>query len=272
MLMKTLTEMSGAVMRIGLLCIVSVLLFTAPVTAEDASRFEVEGLRYERLRYLDQPYDVVWVDLEKVTLELFWQDEQDVAFEHFTGLKKHLQTQGRELLFATNSGIYGKDGMPLGLHIAKGVMLQRLNRGKGGNGNFYLKPNGVFFIDDGIARMLEREAYAAAAPTPELAVQSGPMLINAGERHPRFVEGSESTHIRNGVGIVDETTIVFALSLYPVNFWDFSTFFLEEAGCSDALYLDGNLSSMYVSFADRQPRGGPFVGMIGVTRALEDDE
>ena len=70
------------------------------------------------------------------------------------------------------------------------------------------------------------------------------VLIN-GEYHPKFRKGSENIHIRNGVGILPNGQLIFAISKERINFYDFATFF-KEKGCENALYLDGFVSRLYL--------------------------
>jgi uncharacterized protein YigE (DUF2233 family) len=220
-------------------------------------------------RHVD--YDVIHVDLRKVDLRLFWKDEQGEALQTFKALKAHLEQQGLRALFAINSGIYARDYTPLGLHIEGGVALEPLNRKRGG-GNFFLKPNGVFYVDDSGGHIAETEVFAERDPNAKLAVQSGPLLLNDGDIHPVFEPGSDSRHIRNGVGSKDAHHIVFAITHFPVNLHDFASFFKEELQCSDALYLDGAISGMYAPDCGRNDNGGEYVGMLAIVEEVTAEE
>jgi len=46
-----------------------------------------------------------------------------------------------------NAGMYGEDGRPIGLYVEQGERQRRINLRDGG-GNFHLKPNGVFWVDE----------------------------------------------------------------------------------------------------------------------------
>lgn len=223
------------------------------------------GMRAERIADGPAFYDVVWIDLKQQHLDLYWKDPDAKAFENFAALSKHLAAEHRELVFATNAGIYARDLTPLGLHVAEGVTHQPLNRGKGGRGNFFLKPNGVFYLDDKGPHILTVDAYAEQSPTPSLAVQSGPMLVIDGALHPKFVADSESRYLRNGVGVLAENEVVFVLSNRPVNFYTFASFFRDHLGCKNALYLDGSLSDFYLPALRRVPPGHEFVGIFAVS-------
>lgn len=226
------------------------------------------GMRAERMAEGPAFYDVVWVELKQQALELHWKNPAGEAFENFAALESHLNAQGRSLVFATNAGIYARDLTPLGLHVAGGDTHRTLNQGKGGRGNFFLKPTGVFFWDERGAHIVTVEAYAAATVQPRLAVQSGPLLVIEGALHPKFVADSDSRYIRNGVGIVSPDEVVFVLSNRPVNFHTFASFFRDRLGCEDALYLDGTLSDFYLPALRRLPKGKEFVGIFAVTQPL----
>lgn len=242
-------------------------LLALPASVAAAGPDLPPGIRAERVADGAVFYDVVHVDVAAQPLRLFWQDAEGSAYGNFHRLRDDLRRQGQDLLFATNAGIYGKDLRPLGLHVADGVELRPLNRGRGG-GNFFLAPNGVFAIADGVARVLAADAYAGMGLAPRLAVQSGPMLLMGGALHPRFLVDSDSRHIRNGVGVLSPAEVVFVLSNRPVNFHTFATFFRDRLGCADALYLDGSLSEFYLPALDRNRRGRDFVGILAVTAPL----
>lgn len=218
------------------------------------------------------PYDVVRIDPARTRIGLYWKNENGERFQNFSRLKAHLEASGKRLLFAMNSGIYAEDYTPLGLHIENGNTLRRLNRGKAGGGNFSLKPNGVFFIEQGKARILETGEYDKAEVQPELAVQSGPLLVQRGKIHPRFRKESESLYIRNGVGIDSEGRVVFLVVRKPVNFHTFASAFRDQLGCENALYLDGALSGLYAPCLGREDIGLNYVGILAVVEEANPEE
>ncbi|MBW7863355.1 MAG: hypothetical protein GX580_00105 [Candidatus Hydrogenedens sp.] len=225
---------------------------------------EAPGVSFETKVFKDVPHWVVRVRLDEAPLRLHWKDEKGRPLNNFLCLRDWLGEQGKSLVFATNAGIYARDNTPLGLHVEEGVEMEPLNR-KTGGGNFFLKPNGVFFVNpDGTGGVLETEEYAAKAPSPRIAVQSGPLLLRDGAIHPRFIPDSDSLYARNGVGMRSEREAVFVLTRRAVNFNDFALFFRDELGCRDALYLDGALSDMYAPALGSQSPGFAYVGMLAV--------
>lgn len=90
------------------------------------------------------------------------------------------------------------------------------------------------------------------------AVQSGPMLLIDGVRHPAFRENSVNKLHRNGVGVDAKGLLVFAITDKDqwVNLWDFAGLFLK-LGCRQALFLDGDISKMICN-PDKPEPSNPF--------------
>jgi len=172
---------------------------------------------------------------------------------------------------ATNAGIFTEQLIPGGLLVSDGDELVPLNLNDGG-GNFHLMPNGVFVLygaggDGGggaSAAVVNSVDYDPAGV--EFATQSGPALLLDGEVHPEFNEGSTNLAFRSGVGVSPDGTIVYlAMSLSLTNFYDFATLFRDELGVDDALYLDGDISDLWVQMAEPGPFSGPYAGVITAT-------
>jgi uncharacterized protein YigE (DUF2233 family) len=92
------------------------------------------------------------------------------------------------------------------------------------------------------------------------------MLVHQGEltTSPVMNPKSESRRIRNGVCAPSPNTAVFAISESPVTFHEFAVYFRESLGCSEALYLDGSISSLYaprLGRADHWSAMGPIIGV-----------
>jgi uncharacterized protein YigE (DUF2233 family) len=211
------------------------------------------------------PFTVAVVDPKKDDLRLLWKDARGERFSSFDNVERWAVAQKKTLLLATNSGIFAPGFTPLGLHVESGKTLVKLNRWHGG-GNFFLKPNGVFFVDSsGRAGVSETEEFNKHPQRPRLATQSGPLLIQKGKIHPKFMRGSANRNFRNGVGATNDGMAVFALSALPVNLYDFASLFRDALGCPDALYLDGSISGMRCPQARcRQDGTANFAGILAV--------
>lgn len=161
-----------------------------------------------------------------------------------------------------NAGMYEPGYAPVGLFVSDGKQRAPLNLADG-SGNFYLKPNGVFLLSDSGAQIVEASAYPAVAAGVRLATQSGPLLLLQGKLHPKLDPDSRSRHIRNGVAICGND-VVFVISDDKVNLYDFARYFRDTLHCSDALYLDGSVSSLYAPGLRRDDNRAALGPMIGV--------
>lgn len=186
------------------------------------------------------------VNPKTAELELFWKDEEGNMLGNFEKLKNHLSQNNEKLIFAINGGMFDKNHSPVGLYIENGQMINPLNTQKQVEGNFYLQPNGVFYLlKEGKAGIQTTEAFSKMPLNDlEYATQSGPMLLVDGNINPLFQKGSKNKYIRNGVGLFPSGNLVFAISKKEMNFYDFAHHF-EELGVENALYLDGFVSKIY---------------------------
>ncbi len=208
-------------------------------------------------------FTTVRVDVRTNRLELFLRDETGRTFNRFDHLAAWLTSRNQQLLFAMNAGMYQPDFSPVGLLVEDGREISPLNVAVG-TGNFFLKPNGVFFVSASGPRIVETREYPALAHGVRLATQSGPLLLRNGVVNPVFDAASPSRLIRNGVGI-SKNIILFVISEQPINFYEFAVFFRDELQCRDALYLDGVVSSLYSAKLQRNDYRadlGPIIGVV----------
>jgi uncharacterized protein YigE (DUF2233 family) len=220
------------------------------------------------MAFEDVNYVVCEIDLRTYGILLARTDANGKPYGSLEAFDKAMIRRGTPVLLAMNAGMYHKDLSPVGLYVEDGRETTPLNLSDG-VGNFFMKPNGVFFIGrDGQAAVMESGAYAARRPDALFATQSGPMLVIGGQLHPRFEENGTSRYIRNGVGVRADGTVVLAISREPVSFGSFGRLFRDGLACPDALFLDGAISSLSNG---RQPIvGGKFpVGPILAVRARE---
>ena len=215
-------------------------------------------------QYSDDLFLTYKVDVKKQHLRLFWKDERGKRFESIENLKLWAATKNLQLDFVMNAGMYKADHSPQGLYIEKQKVLSPLDTTKA-DGNFYLKPNGVFFITTKKAAVICTTEMFRSNKEIEFATQSGPMLVIDGQIHPAFKEGSKNLNIRNGIGILPNGNAVFVLSKKEVNFYDFASYF-KSLGCKNALYLDGFVSRAYLPSQNWIQTDGDFGALFAVTR------
>jgi uncharacterized protein YigE (DUF2233 family) len=218
--------------------------------------------------HIDDPRFISYeVDPKKQDIKLYWKDEKAQVFRSIQNLKFWLDKKKRKLVFAMNAGMYKTDNSPLGLYIEDKLTLSPLNRLKAG-GNFYLKPNGVFYISSDNIPFICNTIHFKNNGKINYATQSGPMLVIEGKIHPSFKKGSSNLTIRNGVGILPDNKIVFAMSKTGINFYDFASYF-KSLGCKNALYLDGFVSRTYLPEKKWTQVDGNFGVIVGVTAAAD---
>lgn len=204
-------------------------------------------------------------DPETEDVRFYWRDSSNNIIGDLVNLVDMLKLKtGRDISMAMNGGMYNKDQSPQGLYIENGRVLSPIDTAISGYGNFYMQPNGIFYITkDKRARVSTSKDFVLSNKVL-YATQSGPMLVINGEMNDHFIKGSKNLNIRNGVGILSDGKILFAISKQEINFYDFADFFMQM-GCASALYLDGYVSGMYLPSKNYIYPGKKFGVMIAVT-------
>ena len=203
------------------------------------------------------------VNTKKQEVKLYWKDDKNQTFKSILNLKTWLDGKNKTLLFATNAGMYKTDNSSLGLFIEDRKIIAPLNT-KSATGNFYWKPNGIFYIDtENNAAICRTEKFVNNGKI-KYATQSGPMLVFEGKIHPEFKKGSINLNIRNGVGLLPNNDLVFVMSKKEVNLYDFAKYF-KDLGCTNALSFDGFVCRTYLPENNWIQTDGNFGVIVGVT-------
>ncbi len=219
----------------------------------------------------ERRFTVCTVDLAEDRLRLFLRGDGR-PFGGFRELSAWLEARGERLVFGMNAGMFHPGREPVGLLVADGEELAPLELASG-RGNFFLLPNGVFAVTEKGAVIVESSEYPKLPGKVELATQSGPLLVRHGQIHPAFDPASKSRLIRNGVGVPAPGKALFVISESPVSFYEFATFFRDQLGCPDALYLDGTVSSLHapaLGRSDARASLGPIVAVTSSDEAKPD--
>lgn len=203
---------------------------------------------------------MVSADLAVVRLKMFWKNPQGQVFSSLENLETYLGKN--KMLAAMNAGIYDTAQTPLGLHVERGQVLHRLKTRRSGYGNFYLQPNGVFFLDKNGAHILETLEYQRRAPQALEATQSGPLLVQNGKIHAAFQKNSSNRLPRNAIGVESGTKIHMVISDDWVNFYDMAMMMRDGLNCKNALYLDGSISALRIP--KTRADNGRFAGMLAL--------
>ena len=229
-------------------------------------------LYYLYKNFFPGPAEIVSIriDPSKSNINFHWKDQDGKQFENIETLKVCLDKQNKKLIFATNGGMFDKKGNPLGLYIEDGKKINPLNSRvinseiDGEIPNFYLDPNGVFYVKYNNNVGICKSSLFQYDPMIKFATQSGPMLIIDGKINPIFSKKSTNFKIRNGVGVLSNNELIFAISKNRVTFYDFANYFKKQ-GCINALYLDGFVSKAYIPKLGVEQLDGDLGVIIGIT-------
>ncbi len=112
------------------------------------------------------------VDTRKQDIKFYWKDERQDNFRSIQNLKTWLGIHHKTLVFAMNGGMYQQDNSPQGLFIENGKIVMPLDTSSG-SGNFYLKPNGVFYITIDNLPVISTTANFSESRKIKYATQSG---------------------------------------------------------------------------------------------------
>lgn len=247
--MKSLTEIAS---RFYFLAVT--LVFFEKASAVEFNSVEIAGKKAIVCR----------VNVLKERLHLFHRNESGVPFKRFEVLAPWIEARGRKLVFAMNAGMYHADFSAVGLFVSDGKQIVPLNMEKG-DGNFFLKPNGVFLLTDRGVRVIESSEYIRLSENVVLATQSGPLLVRNGKLHPALNPVSDSRLFRNGVGVPSPEIAVFVITETPMNFYEFATLFRDKLDCPDALFFDGTICSLHAPVLKRSDFRmdlGPIIAVI----------
>ena len=169
------------------------------------------------------------------------------------------------IAFAMNAGMFDDEGKPIGYFVENSQRLQTLNTADG-EGNFHMKPNGVFYGSGGEWVVRSTDSFLAnVTERPEFGTQSGPMLVIDGKIHPTITHDGPSRLVRNAVGVDDDGRAHFVISNAPISFGKLARFYKDELDVKNALFLDGNVSLMWNPSTDRLDTGAP-IGPIVVVK------
>jgi uncharacterized protein YigE (DUF2233 family) len=231
----------------------------------------VEHIFARKYQKNEHDYDCVIVNPNstKNKIDFLWKGDDGKILGSFGQSIAHLKKHKKTPLMLMNAGIFDEQHSPMGAFYTNGKKICKFND-KEGTGNFFMNPAGVFIIEhSGAIKIKTKEAFLKdIADTIHIkyATQSGPMLVINGKIHSVFNPNSTNRYIRNGVGVRADGRIVFVISKEPVTFYEFAQVFKDRFLCTDALYLDGAISQMYMPLLELNNQGGGFAGIIAISQ------
>lgn len=230
----------------------------SPINGQDVSNDICK-----RERFNEKSYIVCRADPNFDNIELFLNRPDGKPYKGFSEVEKMLNQKGKKLAFAMNAGMFHADFSPVGLYIENSNTVHNISTADGA-GNFFMKPNGVFYLEKGKAEIVDSETYLKRKLQPDFATQSGPMLVIQNNIHPRFIPNSRFLEYRNGVGVTETGEVVFVISEQRVNFNEMAHFFRDRQKTPNALFFDGSISSLYAPNLRRFDWWSSLGPMIGV--------
>lgn len=231
----------------------------------NSNYLKIENNYSEIIKFGNSTFKVFVYDMSDTNTELKFNHLSKKNTPILT-MSNLIRADKKKMIFATNGGIFNPQFNPEGLYIENSTIVSPLNT-LSGFGNFYLQPNGVFYITKwnkaGIATTLQTSKIL---PYLKYATQSGPMLVSNGKINQVFDPNSKNLKLRSGVGIINNQKIVFAISEGDVSFYEFASLFLDHFKCKNALYLDGVISKMYTPLLNKNVPEGEFSILISVSK------
>ena len=197
-------------------------------------------------------------------ISMYYKDASNKLIRTLGSLKQFVESSKKELIFAMNGGMYHPNFAPVGLFIADHTLHTSVNLNRG-TGNFFIQPNGVFYVDANEKPGICLAKDIHTVQKIKHATQSGPMLIINRRINPYFSDTSNYFNIRNGVGITKHGKLIFAMSRKPVTLYEFAHYFKQQR-CVNALYFDGSISKTYAPRSRWTQVNGNFGVMIGVLK------
>ena len=152
-------------------------------------------VQYRGIKYL-----LFIANPEKHEIYMHLQDPDDCKPLNSIGAVLDLYGNNRKnVQLITNAGMYTQSRDPQGLFIENYEEIRKIDlNGRIAKTNFYLKPNGVFYISsNGQAKVKTTEAFQEIYERGDIfiqfATQSGPMLVIDGAMHPAFMHRSKKS-------------------------------------------------------------------------------
>jgi len=231
--------------------------------------YAAQGIEVSCLTFKQARYVILHVDLNAALIKLLWRNSSGAPYGSLDAAYRQV---GGDLLAITNAGIFSDKQTPEGLHIEGGMTLSPLNLNNG-DGNFYWKPNGVFYVADDGAGIMESEKFDSLTERGGIreATQSGPLLVIDGKVNPSLKPDSRSLFVRNGIGVKSADDLYILVSEDEVNLHDFASVFAHQLHCRNALYFDGCVSQLYLPgrnsyIPGRRRCEKELVGLLGIVK------
>ena len=140
-----------------------------------------DGVTVEAVGHQGVQWQVITMDPAKAVPSLRHTGDSGKPLRDFSAFHEHARASNEATLWMMNAGMYHADGSPVGLCVCEGREVSPVNRDEG-QGNFFLKPNGVFYFTAQGAGIIETSEWPIEnLPPVDGATQSGPLLVQHGQ-------------------------------------------------------------------------------------------
>ncbi len=95
-------------------------------------------------------FSVCAFDPRRDNIRVFLSGTDGKPYGSLAALAAALKAKGDRLIFAMNAGMFEQDQSPVGLYVEDSRKLHEADT-RGGASNFHMKPNGVFWVGDGVS-------------------------------------------------------------------------------------------------------------------------
>jgi uncharacterized protein YigE (DUF2233 family) len=222
--------------------IIILIYYLFPCICQAQSRGDNE------FNYQGHSYSVFIIKVDTNSIKKFRLLQNLAGITHNDFIRPYVNNDPN--IFITNATVWDSVYHPLGLFVSEGKTINALNLSDGNQMGFYLKPNGVFLINDKGLSIVE-SSRTSDFSNIRLAVQSGPMLVIDGRIHDKFDPNSKNRNLRCGVGTFTDNGaayVVFAVSNEPVTLYEFASLFKNNYKCANALCLQSAGCVMQLPF------------------------
>jgi len=196
---------------------------------------------YTKLNYKRCNFRVFDITLTSNSAKRFKLISNSSNLPHYDFLRAEALNSYSKYFWISTTSCDDKN-FPIGYYVVDGNVIKPVNNSTSGNGNFFMQPNGALVISGNSIDIFETNEIPTIS-TPQIAFQSGPMLVTNSIINNSFQEKSSNVNIRSGVGIYLDTKtnkkhLVFVVSSHPVNFFVIASLFKDKFKCKQALALN----------------------------------
>jgi uncharacterized protein YigE (DUF2233 family) len=227
------------------------------------------ALRVSTVAYGGAEYRVAQADMRRVRLRML---SRGAGLQSLHDAESAVRPHRERLLLAANGGLFD-DGAPIGLHFEDGRRVRPLNLAPvppvaSKAGNFYYLPNAVLY-QDRAGRVAIRDARLVRGREAQVrdGLQSGPALLLNGVVHrvARAPNRGVPHGRRLAACVLAPTRLAIVFAEGSTTFGQLTAFLQRRLGCRDAVFLDAEITGIYVPGSGIDVEPAAFSGVLALT-------